>query len=57
MEDAVDTLMELVEKRRPEQAEAYWSKNRVVTVRIAVNDIVEAKVMTVEGVSVRLVVN
>ncbi len=57
MEDAVDTLMGLVEKLRPEQAEAYWSKNRVITVRIALNDIVEAKVMTVEGVSVRLVVN
>ncbi len=57
MEDAVDVLMGLTEKLRPDQAEAYWSKNRVVTVRIALNDIVEAKVMTIEGASVRLVVN
>jgi len=56
MENSVDPLMKLIEKKNPEQGETYWSKNRVVTIRIAANDIVEAKAMTVEGASVRLVV-
>ncbi|MEM2094922.1 MAG: DNA gyrase modulator, partial [Candidatus Bathyarchaeia archaeon] len=52
---SVDTLMKLSVKKHPDQVEAYWSRNRIVTTRIASNNIVEAKAITIEGASVRLI--
>jgi PmbA protein len=49
--------MKLAERLRPDQFEAYWSRNRVVTVRVALNEIVEAKSMAFEGASTRIVIN
>ena len=57
LENAVDLAMELARKHSPDQLEAYWSKNRVTTIRMALNDIVEAKTITMEGVSIRLIIN
>jgi len=57
MRDAVDSVMRIAQRWKPDQVEAYWSRNRVTTVRMALNDIVEAKTMMVEGASVRFVLN
>jgi len=54
---AVDRIMELAKKYSVDQSEAYYSRNRLITIRMAVNEIVEAKSLVTEGVSVRLVVN
>ena len=57
MKDTVDSIMKIAQKWKPNQVEAYWSKNKVMTIRMALNDIIEAKTMLVEGASVRLVLN
>jgi len=55
MRETVDHVMRIAERWKPDQVEAYWSRNMVTTIRMALNDIVEAKTMTVEGASVRVV--
>ena len=57
MENAVDRIMSLAEKYSPDQVEAYGSRNRLTTIRMAVNEIVEAKSIVLEGVSLRLILN
>lgn len=52
-----DRIMELTKKYNVDQAEAYYSKNRLITIRMAVNEIVEAKSLATEGIGVRLIVN
>lgn len=51
----VDRLSELCRSRKPDQWEAYASRNRVVTVRWATSRILEAKELLLSGHSVRIV--
>jgi PmbA protein len=55
MSEAVYSIMRIAKKWNPDQFEAYWSRNRITTIRMALSDIVEAKTMLVEGASVRFV--
>ena len=55
MSETVDHIMKVATKWKPDQIEAYWSKNKVTTIRMASNDIVEAKTMLVEGASARFI--
>jgi len=57
MRETVDRIMRIAQRWKPDQVEAYWSRNKVTTLRIALNDIVEAKTMMVEGASVRFILN
>jgi PmbA protein len=57
MKETVDQIIKIAQRWKPDQVEAYWSRNKVMTVRMALNDIVEAKTMMVEGASVRFVLN
>jgi PmbA protein len=57
MEFVVDRLMELGKRFKPDQFEAYASRNRVITIRIATNQIVEAKEIHSFGHSVRFIKN
>ncbi|MDQ1280117.1 MAG: PmbA protein [Thermoproteota archaeon] len=56
MSNATDTIMELAKKYNVDQSEAYYSKNKLITIRMAVNEIAEAKSLVTEGISVRLIV-
>ncbi len=57
MEDLVEKLMKSSLRKRPDQFEAYASKNSVITVRIAMNEVVEAKQLISDGCSVRFIKN
>lgn len=52
-----DRIMGLTKKYNVDQSEAYYSKNKLITIRMAVNEIAEAKSLATEGISVRLIVN
>ena len=57
MEDLVEKLMKSSLRKKPDQFEAYASQNSVVTVRIAMNEVVEAKQLISDGCSVRFIKN
>ncbi|MFH0897879.1 MAG: TldD/PmbA family protein [Candidatus Bathyarchaeota archaeon] len=57
MVDAVEMLMKLASRHNPDQTEAYWSRNELITIRMAESEIVEAKSISVEGASLRLILN
>ena len=57
MRETVDQIMRIAQRWKPDQVEAYWSRNKVTTIRMALNDIVEAKTMDIEGASIRFVLN
>jgi len=57
LRELLDRLLESARRLGVDQAEAYASRNRLTTVRLATSQIVEAKNIFTEGVSVRLVKN
>ncbi|MFH1328250.1 MAG: TldD/PmbA family protein, partial [Candidatus Bathyarchaeota archaeon] len=57
MEHTVDRIIELSEKFNPDQVEAYGSRNRLITIRLANNEVLEAKSLAIKGVGIRFVLN
>ncbi|MFQ5762272.1 MAG: TldD/PmbA family protein [Candidatus Bathyarchaeia archaeon] len=57
MQTTVDRALEIAKKFNPTQVEAYAARNRVTTVRLATNEVLEAKTVEFGGIGVRVIVN